>query len=122
MYTVAIELPFSAAHQLRFVNGEKEPLHGHNWRVKVEVSTSSLDSQGLVIDFERLKRETKGILQRLDYTFINEVPPFDKINPSAENIAFHIYQELVKALKTDPICIEKVTVWETEDAQASYIP
>ncbi|MBI4209718.1 MAG: 6-carboxytetrahydropterin synthase [Deltaproteobacteria bacterium] len=121
MYTIAIELPFSAAHQLRFANGEMEPLHGHNWKVKIEVSKESLDSQGLVIDFEELKKTTQGIIQRLNYTFINEVPPFDKVNPSAENLAFHIYQELHRELKKEAVRIEKVTVWETEDAQATYI-
>lgn len=121
MYTVAIELSFSAAHQLRFKNGETEPLHGHNWRVQIVISREEVDSEGLVLDFGKLKKEARTILNHLDNSFINEVAPFDRINPSAENIAFYIYEELGKKLPHDSIRIQKVTVWETEDASASYV-
>ena len=91
MYYATIDDKISSAHQLREYQGKCERLHGHNWTIRVTVSGNELDKCGMLIDFGILKQRLKNILEILDHRFINEVPPFDKINPSAENIAEYIF-------------------------------
>jgi 6-pyruvoyltetrahydropterin/6-carboxytetrahydropterin synthase len=120
MYKVTIETHFSAAHRLRQYNGECERLHGHNWDVKVSVASEKLDDLGMVMDFRELKDETKKLMDKFDHRYLNEVPPFTEINPTTENIARYIFDELSAAVNTDPVKISKVTVWESPTCYASY--
>ena len=85
MYEVTVKTGFSAAHRLRLYDGKYENLHGHNWSAQVSVEADELDAMGVGIDFVRLKKFVEEILGELDYQNINEIPPFDKQNPSAEN-------------------------------------
>ena len=94
MYEVTVKTGFSAAHQLRYYDGKYENLHGHNWIAIVTVETKELDKIGLGVDFVVLKKNVVDILSRLDYKNINEVPPFDSKNPSAENISRWLFGEL----------------------------
>jgi 6-pyruvoyltetrahydropterin/6-carboxytetrahydropterin synthase len=119
MYELIVETSFSAAHNLRGYNGACENLHGHNWRVEVRVVSGETDSIGMVIDFRKLKDETNKIVDGLDHKYLNEVPPFDKENATAENISRHIYSGLKGALPPG-IKVARVTVWESEKAAASY--
>lgn len=111
---------FSSAHSLRGYRGNCEELHGHNWKVGVQIAAETLDNLGMVIDFKVLKQELHQIIQRLDHKHLNDIPPFDALNPSSENIAFYIFQELKKSLTHDRIIVAKVTVWESDDSSASY--
>jgi 6-pyruvoyltetrahydropterin/6-carboxytetrahydropterin synthase len=109
---------FAAAHQLRLPDGSIEPLHGHNWRVKVTVSSPKLDALGTVMDFHELERLVDAITGRMHNRHLNELPPFDReLNPSAENVAFHIARSL--HLPSD-VRLERVEVWETDDNSAVY--
>ena len=85
MYRVVVQTFFSSAHCLREYEGPCEALHGHNWKVTVAVEAEKLDRLGMVIDFKVLKREVNRIIQRLDHTYLNEIAPFDTVNPSSEN-------------------------------------
>jgi len=124
MFDVNIEHKFSAGHSLRNYHGRCENIHGHNWKVEVAVSGSELDSAGMLVDFIHLKKLLTGIVDRLDHQFLNDVPPFDAINPSAENIARYVYEELTKGLDgandRAPVQLSQVKVWETDDASAVY--
>ena len=121
MYEVTIEKTFSSAHFLRQYKGKDEPLHGHNFRVQVKFRGPNLvQPEEYLIDFVDAQEALNKIVEKIDYKNINEVPPFDKRNSSAENIARWICEEIKKALpQSNP---SRVTVWETEQGAASYIP
>ena len=126
MFEVTIEKTFSAAHFLRDYQGKCERLHGHNYKVQVTVEGDTLAFNGLLIDFKDVKQLTGQALEKLDHYHLNETPPFDKLNPSAENIAWHIYNEVSRsldALHVDvPVRVAEVKVWETDIQSATYRP
>ncbi len=86
----------------------------------VQIAAETLDHLGMVIDFKILKQKLSAILQRLDHKHLNNISPFDVLNPSSENIAFFIFQELKKSLPRAQITVARVTVWESDDSSASY--
>jgi 6-pyruvoyltetrahydropterin/6-carboxytetrahydropterin synthase len=124
MYEVFVDETFAAAHNLRNYKGKCENLHGHNYRVRVTLSGAELDATGLLYDFVHLKQVIHTVIHSLDHKYLNEVPPFDVLNPSAENIARHIYDEAVKQMHQAPsgASIAGITVWETETSAATYRP
>ncbi len=111
---------FAAAHNLRRYEGECEKLHGHNWKVEVTVVSKGLDKIGLAVDFKILKKIMKDILAKLDHKYLNEIPPFDKENPSSENIARYIFKQFGKQMKGKGARVAKVKVWESDRAAAAY--
>ena len=120
MYSLKIITSFAAAHCLINYQGDCENLHGHNWKVEVTVTAIKLDNAGLGIDFKLLKRETNELLMTLDHKYLNELDPFREISPSSENLARFIYDKLSRKLNSDNIKIQMVTVWESDNACASY--
>jgi len=122
MYEISVENHFDAAHFLRGYQGKCEALHGHRFRVVAKVSASKLDTTGLAYDFTELKQHLNDILSRFDHTCLNDVPPFDEINPSSENIAANIYNELKAKLTGAPISISSIEVWESPQAWVTYRP
>lgn len=124
MYEVSVDENFAAAHNLRDYKGKCENLHGHNYKVRVTLTGTELDSTGLLYDFVNLKRAIQGVLRSLDHIYLNEFPPFDVLNPSAENIARYIYEETAKQLPKAPngAGIASVTVWESDLTAATYRP
>ncbi|MBI5885022.1 MAG: 6-carboxytetrahydropterin synthase QueD [Deltaproteobacteria bacterium] len=120
MYELTIETDFSSAHNLRGYEGACENLHGHNWRVEVSIAAARLDALGMVMDFKKLKAAAKAVIDRLDHAYLNEVPPFDKENPTAENISRHIYQDLAASINDDNVAVSKVRVWESATSSATY--
>jgi 6-pyruvoyltetrahydropterin/6-carboxytetrahydropterin synthase len=124
MYEVFVDQGFAAAHSLRNYNGKCENLHGHNYKVRVTLQGKELDSTGLLYDFVHLKQVIQGVIRTLDHKYLNETPPFDRLNPSAENIARHIYDEASRQLRVGPNAAEisSITVWETDESAATYRP
>lgn len=122
MYGITVEKHFDSAHYLRGYKGKCEEMHGHRYRVVVKIGAEKLDDIGLAYDFSDLKRHLKEIIDRFDHTCLNDVPPFDKINPSSENIAATIYQELMEKLTGDPVTLASVEVWETPHQGVIYTP
>ncbi len=120
MYKLRIHTFFASAHNLINYQGECENLHGHNWKVEVTVTAKELDKAGLGIDFKILKAETNKLLKNLDHKYLNELPPFDELSPSSENIAKYLFYELCKCLNNNNVNVESVTVWESDYASASY--
>ncbi len=122
MYEIVAEKHFDAAHFLRGYQGKCEALHGHRFRVVVRVSASRLDDIGIAYDFAELKQHLNDILSKFDHTCLNDVPPFDKINPSSENIAATIYNELQRKLTGAPVSISSIEVWESPQTGVVYKP
>ncbi|MEJ2361854.1 MAG: 6-carboxytetrahydropterin synthase QueD [Gammaproteobacteria bacterium] len=119
-YKMKIVTDFAAAHLLRGYAGPCSRLHGHNWKVEVEVTATHLDDIGMGLDFSDIKAATKEIIDQMDHRHLNELPPFDTINPTAENISAHIYGRLVEKLNNERVSVHTVTLWETERACVSY--
>ena len=120
MFEICVEHTFAAAHALRNYRGKCENVHGHNYRVQVAIEGPELDGNGLLHDFTDLKQRLRSMTEYLDHRFINELKPFDQINPSAENIAKFIYEEIQRDLTT--ALIAYVKVWETDTSYAVYRP
>jgi 6-pyruvoyltetrahydropterin/6-carboxytetrahydropterin synthase len=120
MYHLTIHASFAAAHKLINYQGDCENLHGHNWKVEVMVSAKDLNPAGLGIDFKILKKETNRILDELDHKYLNEIPPFIEESPSSENIARFLFEKLRETLDSENVAVEKITVWESDHACASY--
>ena len=118
-YTLTVRASFAAAHRLREYDGNCERLHGHNWQVEVSVASERLDDRGIALDFRAIKAAVNDLLSGLDHRYLNEVPPFDRLNPSSENVARYLFEEMERKLPA-PARIAGVTVWESEDARAEY--
>ena len=110
MYEVSVEQHFDAAHFLRGYQGKCETLHGHRFRVVVKIKSSAVNNIGIAYDFGDLKQYLKDILAKFDHTCLNNVLPFNKINPSSENIASIIYNELQSKLMKAPVTLSSVEV------------
>jgi len=120
MFEICVEHTFAAGHALRNYRGKCERVHGHNYRVQVAMEGPELDETGLLYDFTELKKQLRATSEYLDHQFLNELKPFDQINPSAENIAKFFYEQLQNELKSGSIAY--VRVWETDTASAVYRP
>lgn len=120
MYHLMIQTHFAAAHNLLNYQGDCENLHGHNWKVEVTVQTESLDNAGLGIDFKILKKKTNAIMDRLDHKYLNDLEMFKGTSPSSEHISRYVFEALVDELKEYDVAVERITVWESENACASY--
>ncbi|MDD5155077.1 MAG: 6-carboxytetrahydropterin synthase QueD [Candidatus Omnitrophica bacterium] len=116
MYSIKVEEHFSAAHNLRGYRGKCEELHGHNWKVEAVVSCDKLDKTGMAMDFKHLKAALNKILEKLDHKYLNGISYFKKANPTSENIASYIYERLKPQVKA----LSAITVWESENACATY--
>lgn len=119
MYRLKIIDSFSAAHQLLGYAGNCESLHGHNWKVEVQVRGEHVNNIGIVIDFKELKRLTKAVLDRFDHGMLNQHEAFGDCNPSSELIARYVYREIAGGLP-EGVAMDAVTVWESDNAAATY--
>ena len=123
MFEVTVEETFAAGHALRNYRGKCENVHGHNYRCQVTLAGAELDAIGLLVDFVEVKKVVHAVLDRLDHQWLNEFPPFDVLNPSAENMAKYIYDEISAGLKEQKgVRVGAVRLWETDTASATYRP
>ena len=122
MFEVSVEYTFAAGHALRGYKGKCENVHGHNYKVQLVVAGEQLDATGLLMDFVEVKKKIKEIVERLDHRFLNDFPPFDKLNPSAENIAKYFSDELESSVVDRGVRLHAVTIWETDTTAATYRP
>jgi 6-pyruvoyltetrahydropterin/6-carboxytetrahydropterin synthase len=118
-YEVSVETTFAASHQLRGYRGDIEPLHGHNFRVEAFVSTETLAELGVVIDFIELEAELRKIVAPFDHRHVNEIPPFDRENPTTENLARFVFEQLEPRLPKG-VALRRVRVWEAPTYSASF--
>lgn len=120
-YTLKILTDFASAHTLRDYPGACARMHGHNWKVEVEVSAEQLDAIGMGVDFRVIKQATRDVADRLDHRYLNDLEPFTQVNPTAENIAAYFHRELSATLNNDRVQVHAVTLWETERACVRYV-
>ena len=120
MYKITVLSHFSGAHRLRYLHGKCEELHGHNWKVEVSIVSNRLNKEGLVLDFNILKKKVEKVLKPLDHVYLNDLVFFSRIEPSSENIAKYIFDRLRSELKGCPGTLKKVTAWESETSSAAY--
>ena len=121
MYELTVSSRFAAAHQLRNYKGRCERLHGHNWKVQVTVTARELNEIGLGMDFTEIKDALQNILESVDHHFLNDLPMFKSRNPSSENIAKWVSERLSEHLDDGNVQVARVTIWESEDACATYV-
>jgi 6-pyruvoyltetrahydropterin/6-carboxytetrahydropterin synthase len=119
VYRTFIETNFSAAHQLHGYPGHCGRLHGHTWKIRVEIETDRTDEIGISVDFRKLKEITESVLEPLDHHHINQIPPFDRENPTAEHLSRYLYREVREKLPPFTRMVQ-VVVWESENYAVSY--
>ncbi|MDR3565845.1 MAG: 6-carboxytetrahydropterin synthase QueD [Negativicutes bacterium] len=121
MFELTTIVEFEAAHRLPDYPGKCCRLHGHNWKVEVTVVGDQLDDLGMLIDFRDLKQEVNKVIDTLDHYYLNEIEPFRTVNPTAENIAKYIYEELNSHLiAARGVTVKLVKVWESPHSAAVY--
>jgi 6-pyruvoyltetrahydropterin/6-carboxytetrahydropterin synthase len=123
MFEVCVENSFSAGHALRGYQGKCENPHGHNYKVRVTLAGDALNNIGLLVDFKELKSVMNQAIDQLDHQYLNDIEPFREENPSAENIARHLYRSIKARLILETggsVQIKKVKVWETASSAATY--
>jgi 6-pyruvoyltetrahydropterin/6-carboxytetrahydropterin synthase len=121
MYELKVISKFAAAHQLKMVTQKCENLHGHNWKVEAFVSGKELNNSGVVMDFGEIKKHLSVIIETLDHKFLNDIECFKNNNPSSEVIAKYIADELQSKIPSPLLSVSRVSVWESDDACATYI-
>lgn len=119
-FAIEIEHEFCAAHAI-VIAGQREPVHGHNWRVRVTLTSGRLDSDSLVCDFHAAESALRAITAPFTNANLNETPPFDAINPTAERVAEHIGQAMEEALQPSAR-VESVRVTEAPGCAAIWRP
>ena len=119
-YTLKILADFASAHTLRDYPGDCSRMHGHNWKVEVEVTATALNEYEMGMDFKTIKTATRELAKTLDHRYLNDIPPFDVRNPTAENIAKYFYQRLSDTLNISTARVSAVTLWETDRACVRY--
>lgn len=123
-FTVRVSARFEAAHFLREYRGISEPLHGHSYKVEADLASRAggVDSDAIAVDFVSARHKLETLAKTLDYGCINDVPPFDRINPSAENIAEWFARELGAAVSTEDAVVTAVTIWEGPVNSVTFRP
>lgn len=119
MFKLCVQSDLSAAHQLNLYQGACQRIHGHNWKIKATIAGKQLNELGMVIDLLVLKQILDECLAQFDHRMLNDVPPFDKMNPTSENLASYIYQWL-KARLPQNVYVDQVEVFETDQLSVTY--
>lgn len=120
IFTIKVQTEFSAAHALRGYVGDCARIHGHNWKIQAEVSAQALDNMGIGVDFKDLKAALKEVTNILDHQYINEISPFDTINPTAENMVAWMFEKLKVMINNDTLTLRALTLWENERSSVRY--
>ncbi|CAM2069650.1 6-carboxytetrahydropterin synthase QueD [Sulfidibacter corallicola] len=122
-FEIKVRKTFSASHQLRHASGGCERLHGHNWVCLVYVCGDTLDRNGLLVDFRDIQAALTGVIDELEHTHLNDLAPFRILNPTAENLAKHVFEGVQKGLdenRNNRARVSRVEIFETEDCSAAY--
>ena len=120
LYTLKVLTDFAASHILAGHPGKCSRLHGHNWRLEVEVEARDLNEIGMAIDFADLKAQARELVEQLDHRHLNDLPAFEGVNPTAENVARYCYRTLSDRLNGEGVKVSAITIWETDRACVRY--
>ncbi len=120
-WKVSTEIEFSASHCLEEYDGACSRVHGHNWTVRVGYEFDSVDGSGMTVDFLDLKAGLeKVILPRFDHVHLNDVPPFDSMSPTSENLAAEIFRLCSEELEYPGGRLAEVELSETSTDRVLY--
>lgn len=120
MYYVTKEFEFASSHNLRNYEGPCQRVHGHNYKLQVTVKSEKLNQQGMVIDFSDLKSIVKDIIfKKYDHMHLNDVEPFDKLNPTAENMT-SVFYNMINTRLPENVKVHSIKIWETSTSFAEY--
>ncbi len=119
MFELRIRRTFAAAHAI-VMAGVREPMHGHNWEVTVAVAGDTLDADGLLCDFHLLEQALDETIRPFMNRCLNEVAPFDRVNPTAELVAQHIAQAVAARLPIE-VRVKEVRVVEAPQCEACFV-
>jgi 6-pyruvoyltetrahydropterin/6-carboxytetrahydropterin synthase len=120
-WTVRCHATFEAAHHLADYEGGPEAVHGHSWKIEVALSVQKLGAYDLAVDFVPMEAFVRDLAGRLHNRDLNTVPPFDRKNASAENVALWVAEEIGKTgLLSDGVRLDEVTVWEGPHNSVTY--
>lgn len=119
-YSLKVLTEFASAHTLRDYPGACSRMHGHNWKVELEIEASALNEIGIAIDFKTMKQAANDVCDQLDHRYLNDIEPFNTINPTAENIAAWLYSEIGKLINNETLKVSALTLWETDRASVRY--
>lgn len=119
-FTIRVEARFEAAHNLREYKGAPEPLHGHSWKIEAKFKCKQLDHEYIGIDYVHVEKAIRELAQRFDHRYINEIPPFDQLNPTSENMARWFFEQLNRPEIKQEADLSEVVVWEGPEAYVSY--
>jgi 6-pyruvoyltetrahydropterin/6-carboxytetrahydropterin synthase len=120
MYRLNVTGSFSSAHKLDGYEGDCKNLHGHNWKVRICIMCDSLDSVGMAMDFGFIKAKLNELLGELDHRFLNELPAFQTMNPTSENLARYIFEQMGAKLSQCPCEVVECEVWESDKTSVVY--
>lgn len=127
MFQITVSKVFAAAHAIRLPDGQLEPVHGHNWQVKVKVEASELDEIETVMDFHVLEQALDALLATVHNRHLNEAAPFTdghgglRINPTAERVAWWLGEALLGQVPGHARLVS-VEVSEAPGCTAIYLP
>lgn len=119
MFEIVIKTKFSAAHKLAGYKGNCSVLHGHNFGVEIAICGKKLNKLGMIFDFREIKKIAEDVISKLDHKNLNEIKPFTKTNPTSENIAKYIFQNIKSKLPKN-IKLMWVKISESENAYCIY--
>jgi len=120
MYRINVISSFPGAHKLNDYPGTCKNLHGHNWKIRVQLGTQKIDKLGMAIDFKIVKERLNELIARFDHQYLNDLEWFIDQNPTSENIARVIYNELKKSFEKDDVSMIEVEVWESDLTSIVY--
>lgn len=121
MFEITVANHIDSAHSLRGYQGKCANIHGHTWRVEVTLKGENLNGIGLLVDFSEVKKIVREVTEAFDHKLINDIEPFDRVNPSSENLARYVYDEIKKRLSSyEGVSIVRVLVSESRDTSAAY--
>lgn len=120
LYTLTVVTDFSASHIIPGHPGKCARLHGHNWKVEISVQARELNDLGMAVDFADVKQVAKTVIDEVDHRHLNDIPPFNIISPTAENVSAWLHQRLSKLINTKNVTVSAVTLWETDRSRVQY--
>jgi len=124
VFDLTIEATISAAHAI-VIGGQREPVHGHDWHITVTISGLALDAEGLLCDFHAAERALREVTAPFQHRTFNEVPPFDRLNPTAENIARYLAEQLggrLRPILPPGAALTALRITEAPGCAATYRP
>lgn len=110
VYTIKLVSFINARHYVSF-GQDKGPVHAHSWQIQIDAKIPSGNPE--LVAFAKIFEAIRSVLSPYENTVLNLSHPFDKIQPTTENIALYIFNQLEDALSAIGLALGKLTVWET---------